>query len=167
MTGAFFDIVVDIFQELLVERGLIPRDIAEATRNVRIEPALATRVQAVFDGAYQGQYEAFRAALIGARDYMGSALAETWKRLRADDFAYLDVALILVEVDRTMSRGRFRRALIESFEWREIGIATVGPRLKPPDARSHTHSARTITPEVAHGLPRMSYRERAIAAGLG
>ena len=167
LTGAFFDIVVDIFQELLVERGLVPRDVAEATRNVRSEPALATSVQAVFDAAYEGRYEGFRAALIGARDYMGAALAETWKRLKADDFAYLDVALILVEVDRLMSGGRFRRALIESFDWREIGRATVGPRLKPPDARSHTHSARTITPEAAQVLPRMSYRERAIAAGLG
>ena len=40
LTGAIFDIGVDIFQELLVERGLIPRDVAEATRIVRDEPEL-------------------------------------------------------------------------------------------------------------------------------
>ena len=33
----------------------------------------------------------FRAALVDARDYMGMALAETWKRLKADDFSYMDV----------------------------------------------------------------------------
>ena len=65
-----------------------------------------------------------------------------------------------------MSGGRFRRALVESFDWREIGRATVGPRLKPPGPNSHTHSPRTITPDMARGLPKMSYRERAIAAGL-
>ena len=48
-----------------------------------------------------------------------------------------------------MSGGRYRRAIVESFDWREIGRATVGPRLKPPGPRSHTHSARTITPGMA------------------
>jgi hypothetical protein len=166
LTGALFDIGVDIFQELLVERGLIPLEIAEATRKVRDEPDRAEFVQPYFEAAYEGQYEAFRAALVDARDYMGSALAETWKRLQADDFSYLDVALTLIEVDVMMSGGRFRRALIESFDWRDIGRATVGPRLKPPGPHSHTHSARTITPDMARGLPRMSYRERAIAVGL-
>jgi len=166
LTGAIFDIVVDIFQELLVECGLIPREIAEATRNVREEPDLAEIVQATFDAAYEGQYDSFRAALVDARDHMGTALAETWKRLKADDFSYLDVGLTMIEVDAAMSGGRFRRALVESFDWREIGRATVGPRLKPPGPRSHMHSARTITPELGNRLPRMSYRERAIAAGL-
>jgi len=166
LTGAFFDIVVDIFQELLVERGLIPRDVAEETRHVRDCPQIADAVQPVFDVAFTGQFDGFRGALIDARDYMGVALAETWKRLTADDFAYQTVAAVLIEVDRMMSGGQYRRALIESFDWREIGRATVGPRLKPPGPHSHTHSARTITPEIAEHLPRMTYRERAIAAGL-
>jgi hypothetical protein len=166
LTGALFDIGVDIFQELLVERGLIPREIAEATRRVRDEPGLAEIVQPTFEAAYEGRYEAFRGALVDARDFMGTALAATWKRLKADDFSYLDLGLILVEVDRAMSGGRFRRAIVESFDWREIGRATVGPRLKPPGPRSHTHSARTITPGIGPSLPKMSYRERAIAAGI-
>ena len=167
LTGALFDIGVDIFQELLVERGLIPLEIAEATRKVRDEPDRAEFVQPYFEAAYEGQYEAFRAVLVDARDYMGAALAETWKRLQADDFSYLDVALSLIEVDAAMSGGRFKRALVESFDWRDIGRATVGPRLKPPGPHSHTHSVRTITPDMVRDLPQMSYRERAIAVGLG
>jgi hypothetical protein len=166
LTGAMFDIFVDIFQELLVERGLIPREAAEATRRVRGEPRLAEAVQSIFDAAYEGRHEGFRAALIDARDYSGAALAQTWQRLRADDLSFLDVALILIAVEEAMSGGRFRRALVESFDWREIGRATVGPRLKPPGPHSHSHSARTITPDIGHRLPGMSYRERAIAAGL-
>ena len=65
-----------------------------------------------------------------------------------------------------MSGGRYRRALVESFAWREIGSVIVGPRLRPPGPRSHTHSVRTITPDVKERLPKMTYRERAIAAGL-
>ena len=167
LTGAVFDITVDIFQELLVERGLIPREIAEATRRVRDEPEQVDVVEPVFDAAYEGRYEEFRAALVDARDYMGAALAVTWRRLRADNLSYLDVGRILVEIDSGMSGGRFRRAIVESFDWREIGRAAVGPRLKPPGPRSHAHSVRTITPDLAGSLPRMSYRERAIAAGLG
>ncbi|MBV8105317.1 MAG: hypothetical protein JO223_11985 [Hyphomicrobiales bacterium] len=167
LTGAIFDIGVDIFQEFLVERGVIPRDVAEATRKVRHAPELAQIVQPVFDAAYEGRYQEFRSALIDARDYVGAALAETWKRLRADDFSYLDVGLVLLEMDRAMSGGRYRRAIAESFDWREIGRVTVGPRLKPPGRHSHTHSPRTITPDIGERLPRMTYRERAIAAGIG
>jgi len=166
LTGAVFDISVDIFQELLVERGLIPRDVAEATRRVRDEPEIATLVQPAFEAAFAGDYDGLRVSLTDARDYVGFALAATWKRLKADDFSYLDVALILIEVDNATSGGRFRRAIVESFDWREVGRATIGPRLKPPGPRSHSHSARTITPQIGERLPRMTYRERAIAAGL-
>jgi hypothetical protein len=151
---------------MLVERDLIPLEIAEATRRVRDEPDLAEMAQPYFEAAYVGRFEAFRAVLVDARDYLGTALAETWKRLRADDFSYVDVAETLIAVDQMMSGGRYQRALVESFLWREIGSATVGPRLKPPGPNSQTHSPRTITPEMARGLPQMSYRERAIAAGI-
>ena len=166
LTGALFDVFIDIFQELLVDRGLIPRDVAEATRRVRDEPKLTEIVQPVFEAAYEARYEEFRTALIDARDYAGAALAETWQRLKADNFSFLDVALILLEIDRAKSGGCFRRAIAESFDWREIGRVTIGPRLKPPGPRSHSHSARTITPDLGRRLPRMTYRGRAIAAGL-
>ena len=166
LTGAFFDIGVDVFQEVLVERGVIPRWVAETTRFVRDEPARAAIVQPFFELAYERQYGALRAALADARDYMGVALAETWKRLTADNFTYLDVALAFHEVDTLLTGGRYRRAIIESFDWREVGRVTVGPRLKPPGPHSHAHSVRTVTPAVAELLPRKSYRERAIAARL-
>ena len=166
LTGAFFDIVVDVFQELLVERGVIPRWVAETTRFVRDEPERAASAQLYFEAAYARQYEALHAALADARDYMGVALAETWKSLTADNFTYLDVALAFTEVDVLITGGRYRRAITESFDWREIGRASVGPRLKPPGPGSHAHSVRTVTPDVQQHLPRMSYRERAIAAGL-
>jgi hypothetical protein len=166
LTGAIFDIVVDIFQEILVERGLIPRDVAEASRGVRDGPEIAEAVQPVFDAAFADRHEGFRAALIEARDYVGFALAETWKQLSADYFTYVDVAAAMLATEARMSGGRYRRAMIESFDWREIGRVSVGPRLAPPDARSHSHSARTVVPGMQDALPRMCYREQAMMAGI-
>ena len=163
LTGAIFDIGVDIFQELLVERGLIPREIAEATRHVRDEPEIATIVQPAFEAAFDGQYDGLRAALIDARDYVGFALAETWKRLKADDFSYVDVAETLIAMDQVMSGGRYRRAIVESFVWREIGTRdrrpapqAAGPT-QPRPLGAHDHAG--IWPMAAENdLPRTGDR---------
>ena len=63
-------------------------------------------------------------------------------------------------MDRELSGGRYRQAIINSLLWRDIGSAAVGPRLAPPDAESHARSARTLVPEHRHALPPLSYRER-------
>jgi hypothetical protein len=164
LTGALFDILVDIFQENLVERGLIGRDVADLTELVEHRPDYESIIQPVFDAAYPGQREGFRAALIEARDYLGVALAETWKRLSPDYLDYTEVAATLIAVDRALSGGRYREEMTESFVWREIGRVKVGPRLSPPDESSHAFSARTLVPEVRHRMPKMSFRERAFLA---
>ena len=94
-----------------------------------------------------------------ARDYLGVALAETWTRLSPDHLRYARVGEVLLEVDRELSGGRYRRAIINSLLWRDIGSAVVGPRLAPPGADSHAFSPRTSCPSRAR-LPRLSYRER-------
>ncbi|MGO9420940.1 hypothetical protein [Roseiarcus sp.] len=166
LTGAIFDVFVDIFQEILVEHGLVPRDIAELTRDVRSQPQNAQIIQVAFDAAFADRYEDFRAALVEARDAMGFMLAETWKRLSADYFTYLAVAETMIEIEGAMSGGRYRRALVESFAWREIGRVSAGPRLAPPGPLSHSHSARTLVPGIQDQLPKMSYRERVLFAGI-
>jgi hypothetical protein len=42
----------------------------------------------------------------------------------------------------------------------------VGPRLQPPDETSHAHSTRTLLPEARCQLPKMTFYERALVAGL-
>ena len=59
-------------------------------------------VQPMFDAAFADRYEEFRAALIEARDILGIMLAETWKRLTADYFTYLDVAETMVAIESAM-----------------------------------------------------------------
>ena len=162
LTGAVFDILVDIFQENLVERGLIERYVADLSDSVRDHPEYQAAIQKAFDAAYPGQEEGFRGAFVAARDYLGSALAETWKRMSADFFHYAGFAKLLLGVDQELTGGRCRAEMIESFAWREIGTVTVGPRLaKMP---SHSQSSRTIVPEHVDCLPRMCYRERVLVA---
>ena len=151
---------------MLVDRGLISRDVADATRLVRNSPENAPALQPVFDAAFADRCEEFRTVLVEARDTMGFMLSETWKRLTADYFTYRDVAETMIAIEAAMSGGRYRRAMVESFAWREIGQVSAGPRLAPPGPTSHSHSARTVAPWSQDQLPRMSYRERALMAGI-
>ena len=73
--------------------------------------------------------------LVEARDTMEFTLAETWKRLTADYFSYFDVAETMIAIEVAMSGGRYRRAMVESFAWREIGQVSAGSRLAPPGPR--------------------------------
>ena len=164
LTGAVFDIVVDVFQELLVEGGVIAPEVAQATRRVRLHPQTAEAVQPLFDAAFAQAPHAFRAALVEARDFVGRVLARAWGRLGPDFFSYGEVAGAMMAAEREIGGGRFARAFAESFAWREIGVVRAGPRLAPPDARSHFHSARTLSPDMAWRLPPMSFRERVMRA---
>jgi len=164
LTGALFDIFVDIFQENLVERGLIHRHVADLTETIRYHPEHLTAIQAAFDAAYPGQEEGFRAAFVEARDYNGRALAESWKRMSPDFLDYAEFAELLLAADRELSGGRYQEEIIESFVWREIGTVTVGRRLAEPNDTSHAFSVRTISPEAVGQLPRMSYRERKLVS---
>jgi hypothetical protein len=160
LTGAIFDILVDIFDENLLDRGLISSEVEDLLDQFERFPEYEGPIQALFDEAYQGRREGFRAALVQAREYLGVALAETWKRLSPDHLRYAHVGEVLLEVDRELSGGRYRRAIVNSLRWRDIGSAVVGPRLAPPGADSHAFSARTLVPEHRQRLPRLSYRER-------
>jgi hypothetical protein len=164
LTGAIFDILVDIFQENLVARGLVSRTAADLSDRVAQRPELAAVVQSMFDEAYPGQEDGFRAALIETRDYLGTALAMTWERLSPDGLDYAAVARTLLAVEEVMSDGRYGEEMRESFAWREIGQVRAGPRRAKPDKSSHAFSARTVLPEMGRALPKMSYRERFLTA---
>ena len=55
LTGAVFDIFVDIFQENLVERGLISREVADLSDRIREHPEFDVVIQAAFDAGFSGR----------------------------------------------------------------------------------------------------------------
>jgi hypothetical protein len=167
LTGAIFDILVDVFHELLVERRLIGTALEDLADRVQRMPELEHLIQAGFDKAYAANAAGFREAFADARDLTGRYLAEAWRRLTPDHLTYADVGAALIAVDGELSGGRYRRLIDVSFRWRGIGEVRVGPWLAPATAVSHLRSSRTVLPKDRAAMPRLSYRERFLLARHG
>lgn len=166
LTGAVFDILVDIFHELLVERRLIGPELEALADQVQRKPEYENFVQARFDKAFVADPTGFREAFLHARDLVGSYLAETWRRLPADLLTFAEVGAALVDVDRDLSDGRYRRLIRANLRWREIGEVRVGPWLAPSTG-GHAFSARGVRPEDQVATQSLSYRERFLLARSG
>jgi hypothetical protein len=167
LTGAVFDILVDVFHELLLEHRLISPQIEQLADVVERRPEYEGLIQSLFDKTFEENPEGFKGALVAARDQLGLYLAQALIRLSPHSLNYDDVAAVLLDVDRDMSGGRYQRLIARNFDLRGIGSVRVGPRLEPPGAESHAFSARTLVPGVAARLPRMPYRERQALARHG
>lgn len=120
LTGAVFDILVEVFQNLLVQDGLISRELDRISRpEARL--ADAATVQAAFDQAYAGRHDGFKRALLDARDYMGKCLAMAWRGLSWQS-GYGEIARALLEADARVSGGAGREIMLESLLWRGIAF---------------------------------------------
>jgi hypothetical protein len=119
LTGAVFDTLVEVFQEILVQEGLIGRELDDLSRQIQTAPA--DEVQAGFDRAYAGRHDAFKAALLDARDYMGRCLAHAWRK-SAWDLTFGRVAAAMLAADRGLFGGIGRNILVESLLWRGIEV---------------------------------------------
>jgi hypothetical protein len=146
LTGAFFDIFVDLFHDHLVEAGLISPELEHLADMLFEDPRYAPMVQAGFDRAFDRNPDGFKLALLDTRDLFGTYLAETWMRLDADHLNYIDVADTFEAVDRDLSGGRYRRHIRGNFDMRDIGYVRVGPQLEPFGHDSHAGSVRTLVP---------------------
>lgn len=164
LTGAMFDILVDIFHENLLDRGLISAEVEDLADRLEYRPEYEALIQSLFDDAYRRNPDGFKTALLETRDTMGLLLAGAWSRLSPDFLGYDDVGDALLEQDRAMTGGRYQTQILNNFRWREIGVVDVGPRLSPPNEDSHMHSARTLAPEPRVRPSGRSYFERRIAA---
>ena len=107
LTGAVFDILVDIFHEELVRLEAISTsleaisDRLEGTEDYHIE------LQDEFDSAYMANPHLFYQSLVFARDRLATLMIETWSRLKADHLEYLDVHHAMRASDRVLFNGRY------------------------------------------------------------
>ncbi|HVI91828.1 MAG TPA: hypothetical protein VM659_26270 [Dongiaceae bacterium] len=120
MTGAIFDFVAYVYVEELRRRSLIHADLWEATLAVDRRTSEADAIQDRFNRAYGNRHFQFKAALMEARDIVGTRLTAAWHRLSATDLSYADVATALLDIDREISGERYQEELREIFHWREI-----------------------------------------------
>ena len=121
MTGAMFDILVEVFQEMLVERGLITPELANMAFQVPDNPAAAAELQAKFDAAYKNNEAEFKETLLSARDFVGERLARTWNAISPDFLHFSDVAAKFLSIDRELTDDRYQGVIRDCFMWREIG----------------------------------------------
>jgi hypothetical protein len=126
LTGAVFDMFVDVFQRLLVEDGLITREL-DAMSRPGLSPARQAVVQKEFDRAYAGRHDDFKRVLADARDYIGRCLAMAWRSLRWD-VSYAAVAAALLDADRRLAGGAGQSLMSESLEWRGILVPPISGR---------------------------------------
>ena len=119
LTGAVFDVLVEVFQELLVRDKLISRELDRLSRQEEDTPERLEIVQARFDQAYARRHDAFKGALLDARDYMGRCLAAAWRTL-SWDMSYGDAAAALLAADQRVAGGAGREIMLESLLWRGI-----------------------------------------------
>ena len=146
LTGAVFDILVDIFHENLLDRGLIPPEMEDLSDKLEGDPDYGAILQDDFDRLFGQNPDGFKMALLDARDFMGIMLADAWQLLSADTLTYAGVGEALTIIDDQMTGGEFGRIIEGNFKIREIGRFVPGPRQPKKGANSHVHSARTMVP---------------------
>jgi hypothetical protein len=140
LTGAFFDIWVDIFHENLLEQGLISPQVEDISDRLEWDPNYSDIIQPMFDEAYAKNPQGFAMALAAARDYMGEALVETWRRLVAPRINYEEILRVFSEVDENINGGRYGRIIEVNKQRRAIGQVEIGPKLPKPKKENHKHS---------------------------
>lgn len=132
LTGAVFDNLVEVYQDGLARRGLIPPDLDPRGWDREGVAASLAQFQRVHENAVARNRGAFVAALIEARDITGLALALTWQRMSPANLSYARFAEAFQGVMADIGQRNNLPAFAENFLEREIGLRESVPREMPP-----------------------------------
>lgn len=122
LTGALFDVFVEVFQKQLVKNGLITQALADRSFHEANSPSDDESIQKEFAQAYDKNKEKFKNALLEARDYFGHLLAKTWSQLSANNLRYSKVAFAALAADRKLTNGVHQETIRACFSWRDISL---------------------------------------------
>ncbi|GJL83786.1 MAG: hypothetical protein DHS20C01_34200 [marine bacterium B5-7] len=114
LTGAVFDLLVEIFQQNLVDRGIIDPELDEASRRGMDDPDFLDEVDKAFDIAYTANPIGFKHSLVDARDTMGLYLARAWSGLTSN-LTFSDVLTGLLDADVDESDGWYQNEIRDAF----------------------------------------------------
>lgn len=117
-TGGAFDVLVGIYEQCLVDRGIIPAELARRSYHPRRREIEGTRRQFVWH--FERKRGKFKEALIDARDYFGTLMARALDRTAMHARSHAMVASNFIKADAELSGGRFATLIRRSFHWREI-----------------------------------------------
>lgn len=120
LTGAIFDIFVEIYQDGLVARGLIPPD-ADARGWTREEVAASLRmVRHESARSFARFTQGFHASLAAARDLVGRCMAHVMLTIPPESLSFDAVAAKFLEAAARLGQGPNLPALLGHFLWRGI-----------------------------------------------
>jgi hypothetical protein len=124
LTGGIFDVMVEVFQKKLVDMKLIPQTLAEdSTQGLTGGGADTDEIRRAFEAAYcGGDGNAFKWALLQARDYVGTLLTCAWSGLDPDFLTYHEILRELLRADRKVAAGAHQETIRSCFAWREISL---------------------------------------------
>jgi hypothetical protein len=120
LTGAMFDIIVELFQDRLVSRGIIA-PAADARGWTRA--AVANAAAHIHDHTRRARrhfHDAFVAALDDARLLVGRALAHVIHTIRPETLTYARVAARFMEAMDANGAAAHLPAILAHFLWRDI-----------------------------------------------
>jgi hypothetical protein len=143
LTGALFDILVDVFHDQLAAQALISEDAAALAERFEDGSVSEDEMLDAFDRAYGRDPAGFRAALFHARDTLGRYLAEILWRMSPDYLDYAAVADALLAVDWDENDGMYAEIMVRNFKRRSI--AADGPPAPPLSARAGAQRPRPPT----------------------
>jgi len=158
LTGAIFDILVEIFQDRLAQRGLIPAG-ADARGWTREEAQTALEWFERRWGAVFFRFEPeFRAAIVEARNVVGGAIAWVMNRLDPNDLTFARIATLFLEASLALGQGGQIAAFREIFLERDIV-----PELRAPQSRIRVpgRMARVAPPRSPCFADRIAAGQRA------
>ncbi|WP_262299664.1 hypothetical protein [Microvirga sesbaniae] len=120
-SGALFDTLVEIFQLILVERGLASLD-TRALREVRLDLGQEDldREGIQLREAYNTSHFALKSALEEARDIVGEIFVGSWLYLDPDNFSFPLASEALIEAASKRRARRFADQVYLNFVWRGL-----------------------------------------------
>ena len=120
LTGAIFDVLVDLFQDNLVRAGLIP-PLLDARGWDKDEVAAAfERLRDVSAATLASQGAHFRRALALARDDVALCMAAAMRTVDANYMTFDDIAASMIRAARRLGLHRVEPAFLENFLLRGI-----------------------------------------------
>ena len=123
LTGAIFDILVEVYQDALAVQGLIPDEAnAQGWTREEVETAFAD-LNRIFSAALTRFDRGFMSVISDARDTVGRALAHVMLTIRPDGLTFEEVAARFLEAMAAQGHGRLMPAMLSHFLWRGIDPA--------------------------------------------
>jgi hypothetical protein len=120
LTGAIFDILVEVYQDALVAEGLIPNEAnAQGWTRDAVETAFAD-LNLLFRAALTGFAQDFVRIISFARDTVGRALAHVMLTIRPEGLSFAEVAARFLESMAAQGHGALMPAMMAHFLWRGI-----------------------------------------------